>query len=399
MTNKRIYLDYNATTPCDPKVVEKMIPFYSTMYGNASSKHHPFGWEAKKAVDLSREAVSQLIGCSDEEIIFTSGATEALNFAIKGIYQAYASKGKHIITCQTEHSAVLDTCEYLEKMGADITYLPVDENGNIDVANLRQSIRVDTLAVVIMWANNETGVIHDIGSIAETCKEKNVFLVVDGTQAVGKIDVASQISKIDCIAFSAHKMYGPKGVGALYLNKSKRIKLTPLLHGGGHEKGYRSGTLNVPGIVGFGKAAQLSLESLESENIRLSVLQSYLESKLTTIENSQINGYKALRLPNTTNIFLRFAENEQLLSTFNQNIAVSTGSACSSEDALPSHVLTAMHLTEPQAKSCLRISYGKYTTQEEIDFTVDAIIAGVQKVRLASPKWQMFKQGYDMTEY
>jgi cysteine desulfurase len=284
-------------------------------------------------------------------------------------------------------------------MGADITYLPVDENGNIDVAILRESIRVDTLAIVIMWANNETGVVHDMNSIAEICKEKNVFLVVDGTQAVGKIGVSSQMTKIDCMAFSAHKMYGPKGVGALYVNKSKRIKLTPLLHGGGHEKGYRSGTLNVPGIVGFGKAAQLSLESLESEKIRLSALQSYLESKLMTIENSQINGQKALRLPNTTNICLRFAENEQLLATFHQNIAVSTGSACSSEDALPSHVLTAMHLTEPQAKSCLRISYGKYTTQEEIDFTVDAIIAGVQKVRTASPKWQMFKQGYDMTEY
>ncbi len=399
MTNKKIYLDYNATTPCDPQVVEKMIPFYSTMYGNASSKHHPFGWEAKKAVDLSRGAVSQLIGCSDEEIIFTSGATEALNLAIKGIYQAYASKGKHIITCQTEHSAVLDTCEYLEKMGADITYLSVDENGNIDIANLRESIRVDTLAIVIMWANNETGVVHDINAIAEICYEKNVFLVVDGTQAVGKIDVAPHITKIDCMAFSAHKMYGPKGVGALYVNKPKRIKLTPLLHGGGHERGYRSGTLNVPGIVGFGKAAQLSLESLESECVRLSALQSYLESKLLTIENSQINGQKARRLPNTTNILLRFADNEQLLSTFNQNIAVSTGSACSSEDALPSHVLTAMHLTEPQAKSCLRISYGKYTTQEEIDFTVDTIIAGVQKVRTASPKWQMFKQGYDMTEY
>jgi cysteine desulfurase len=399
MVQNRIYLDYNATTPCDDKVVEAMLPYFSSKFGNASSKHHPFGWEAKKAVDLSRNNVANLLGCSSDEIIFTSGATESLNMAIKGVFHAYSSKGKHFITCQTEHSAVLDTLESLEKMGAEVEYLPVDNHGNIDLALLESLITDKTLAVCIMWANNETGVIHDIPTIAEICQRKNVFFIVDGTQVVGKLPISVQTTKIDLLALSGHKMYGPKGVGALYINKLKRIKLLPLFHGGGHERSMRSGTLNVPGIVGLSKAAQIVQEIQPIEYQRLLDLQGFFEEELSTIEETFILGKDFLRLPNTTNICIRFAENEQLLSTFNQNIAVSTGSACSSEDTLPSHVLTAMGLSEYQAKSCLRISFGKYTTKEELEITLDSIKKGVDNVRSKSPKWQMFKSGYDMSEF
>lgn len=394
-----IYLDYNATTPCDPEVIESMLPFFSNMYGNASSRHHPFGWEAKKAVDIAREQLAQLIGCTAEELVFTSGATESLNLAIKGLQHSYKSKGNHIITFETEHSAVLDTLEFLEKNGTEVDYLQVDQNGDLDLQLLQSKIRKDTLAVCVMWANNETGVINDIEQIAKICSESNVCLIVDATQAAGKIPIAPLVAKIDLLAISSHKMYGPKGVGVLYINKSKRLKITPLLHGGGHEKNLRSGTLNVPGIVGFGKAAHLASSSVNTEFLRLKVLQSHIEKRLLSLPEVKINGKLANRLPNTTNVCLRFAENELLLSTFNQKIAVSTGSACSSGDASPSHVLLAMGLSEAQAKSSIRISTGKFTTEQEIDTALEAIISGVQKVRNESPKWQMFLSGFNLEDY
>ena len=399
MLQQKIYLDYNATTPCAPEVIEYMLPFFSEMYGNASSKNHPYGWEAKKAVDMAREQIARLLGSSPEEIIFTSGATESINLILKGLYYSYKSKKNHFITCETEHSAVLDTLEFLEKQGAEVDYLPVNKDGIFDPESLKEKIRKDTLAVCLMWANNETGVIHDIGKCADICTEAGVYFAVDATQAAGKIPIQPHISQIDFLALSAHKMYGPKGIGALYMNKSKRIKITPLIHGGGHEKNIRSGTLNVPGIAGFGKAAELAVLNLENDHRNFISLQSYLESRLTESEECFINGKNAQRLPNTTNICLRFAENELLLSTFHQKLAVATGSACASADATPSHVLTAMGLSEARAKCSLRISMGRYTTLEEIDTAIGLIHDGVKKVRSESPKWQMFKSGFLLEEY
>jgi cysteine desulfurase len=394
-----IYLDYCATTPCDPRVVESMTPYFTNHFGNASSKHHPYGWHSAQAVDHSRNQLASLLNVDSKDIIFTSGATESLNLAIKGICATYATKGNHIITCSTEHNAVLDTCEFLEKSGIDVTYLDVDSNGNIDLDQLLASIRKETLVVCLMWANNETGQIHPIAAIGEICKEKGIFFGVDATQAVGKTLTHPIDHHIDFLAWSAHKMYGPKGIGGLYLNPAKKIKLQALIHGGGQEKALRAGTLNVPGIVGFGKAAEIAFHEMVDDAIRIKSLKDYLEEELTSISLVTINAAGANRLPHVSNIWFRFVENELLLATFNHTMALSTGSACSTSNNEPSHVLKAMGLSDDQAKNCLRISIGKYTTQTEIKAAIDFIKAGIEKVRSESPKWQMHLSGMDLSSY
>ncbi|MCB9033280.1 MAG: cysteine desulfurase [Chitinophagales bacterium] len=359
-----IYLDYNATTPVDEKVLQAMLPYFTTHFGNAASATHTFGWIAKDVVETARNNIAQHLNCSESEIIFTSGATESLNLAIKGIYERYQTKGNHIITCKTEHNAVLDTCKYLETKGATISYLSVDENGLINLDELEKCITDKTILVAIMLANNETGVIQPIQDIAKITHQKNTILCCDATQALGKIPVDVQQLNVDVMAFSGHKMYAPKGIGALYIRRrNPRVTLTPLLHGGGHEKSYRSGTLNVPAIVGLSKAVDI----ISFDN-QLATMRNDLENKLLDKfgDKIKINGINAPRLPNTSNILFPI-DAVDIIKQIKMKVAVSTGSACTSAENKPSHVLTAMHLTEQEAKKCIRFSFGKYNTMEDVE--------------------------------
>ncbi len=393
-----IYLDYNSTTPVDPVVLEKMLPYFHDVPGNAASRSHPFGWVAEEAVDRARQQIADLINVESKEIIFTSGATEGDNLILKGIYQMYYRKGNHIITLETEHKAVLDACEKIEKQGGQVTYLKVDSNGMVDLNELEDAITEKTILVSIMWANNETGVIQPMKKIGELCERKGVLLMSDATQAVGKIPVYPKEVGVHLLALSAHKMYGPKGVGAIYVcSKNPRVKLTAQMNGGGHERGMRSGTLNVPGIVGFGAASELLGLTMQAESERVKKLRDHLESELLTIEESSVNGQGAERLGHVCNISFRFVESEALISTFNQTIAVSTGSACTSASLDPSHVLIGMGLSEDMAYSSVRFSLGRYTTQGEIERTVDLVKKGVEKLRDMSPIWEMFKEGIDVS--
>lgn len=377
-----VYLDYNATTPCDPRVVEAMLPYFSRQFGNAASRTHVYGWQAAEAVDYAREQVARLIGSEPRELVFTSGATEAVNLAIKGVFDSYAFKGNHIITCVTEHKAVLDTCAHIEKMGAEITYLPVNNQGLIDISELKAAIKPATILVAIMYANNETGVVQPITEISRVAKEQGVLFFCDATQAVGKIPVHILNDGIDLMAFSAHKLYGPKGVGALYVRrKNPRVKLSAQIDGGGHERGLRSGTLNLPGIVGFGMAAQLCLQQMEQEAKRLQLLRDKLENALLQTEATAVNGREAARLPHVTNISFQYADGEALMMGFNKDLAVASGSACTSASMEPSHVLKALGLEDPIARSSLRFSLGRFTTEEEIDYAIEKVTATVQKLR------------------
>jgi len=395
--NFPIYLDNNATTPCDPRVVDAMIPFFTQKFGNAASRNHPFGWAAEEAVDYAREQVAQLIGADPKEIIFTSGATEADNLAIKGVYEMYAQKGNHIITAVTEHKAVLDACHHLEKMGAQITYLPVDKEGLIDLTTLENTITDNTILVAIMYANNEVGTVQPMREISAICKRKGTLLFSDAVQAVGKIPVDVNADGIDLMAFTSHKMYGPKGVGALYVRrKNPRVKVTAQMDGGGHERGMRSGTLNVPGIVGFGMAAELCRKEMEADTARISILRDKLESALTTLEESYVNGCVAHRLPHVSNISFKYVEGEGLMMGFNKNIAVSSGSACTSASLEPSYVLKALGLGDDLAHSSIRFGLGRFTTEEDIDYTIEALTRTVTKLREVSPLWEMFKDGTDI---
>ncbi|HEX8332362.1 MAG TPA: IscS subfamily cysteine desulfurase, partial [Segetibacter sp.] len=347
-----VYLDNNATTPCDPRVVEAMIPYFTENFGNAASRNHPFGWTAEEAVDYAREQVAKLIGADPKEIIFTSGATEADNLGIKGVFEMYASKGNHIITATTEHKAVLDTCKHLEKLGADVTYLAVKEDGLIDLKDLEAAIKPTTILIAIMYANNEIGVIQPVREISALAKKNGVLFFTDGVQAAGKIPVDVNKDGIDLMALTAHKMYGPKGVGALYVRrKNPRVKVTAQLDGGGHERGMRSGTLNVPGIVGFGKAAELSRLEMEQDTKRLSALRDKLETELLKVEEAYVNGNTKHRLPHVANISFKHVEGEGLLMGFNKNIALSSGSACTSASLEPSYVLKALGLGDDLAHS------------------------------------------------
>lgn len=397
MTTRKIYLDNNATTPCDPRVVEAMLPFYYEHPGNAASRNHPFGWEAEEAVDHAREQIANLIGVDTKEIIFTSGATESDNLALKGVFEMYARKGNHIITAKTEHKAVLDTCHRLEKMGAEVTYLDVQRDGLIDLKDLEDSIKDNTVMVAIMWANNETGVIQPVKEIGEICEKHGVLFFSDATQAVGKIHTHPREVGIHLMAFSAHKMYGPKGVGALYVRrKGPRVKVTAQMDGGGHERGMRSGTLNVPGIVGFGKAAEIAMAEMDSDAKRLSALRDRLERGFLEMEEVYINGNTTHRMPHVTNISFKHVEGEGLMMTFNQNIALSSGSACTSASLEPSYVLMALGLGDDLAHSSLRFSLGRFNTDEDVDFAIEAIKKGVTHMRELSPIWEMYKEGVDL---
>jgi cysteine desulfurase len=375
-----IYLDYNATTPVDKRVLEVMLPYFSDKFGNASSKTHAFGWVAEDAVDTARGQVAQLIGCSAQEIVFTSGATEAINLAIKGVWDNYQQKGKHIITVKTEHKAVLDTCKALEKEGAEITYLSVDREGVIDLDELKSALRADTILVSVMYVNNETGVIQPISKISELVHANNSFFMCDGTQAVGKINCNVDKEGIDLLCLSAHKMYGPKGVGALYVRrKNPRVTLAQQIDGGGHERGLRSGTLNVPGIVGLGKACELAQAEMWDDAARISRLRTILEQQLCDLDNVFVNGSIKDRLFNLSNLTFKGIRAETIIKQF-PTIALAMGSACSSAIAEPSHVLKAMGLSDDEAYASIRFSLGKYTTQQEVQEVVDSIRSLIVKI-------------------
>lgn len=386
MPNLPIYLDYNATTPCDPQVVETMLPYFTTQFGNAASRQHALGWQAEEAVDHARKQVAALIGADPTEVIFTSGATESNNLALKGAVEMYAGKGNHIITCVTEHKAVLDTCKHLEKQGALITYLPVDAKGMINLQQLEAAITPATILIALMYANNETGVIQPVQAISRIAKQQEVLFFSDATQAVGKIPVNVVADGIDLMSFSAHKMYGPKGVGALYVRrKHPRVRLTAQIDGGGHERGLRSGTLNVPGIAGFGKAAELCRQQLQAEGERLQKLRDKLEKALLQLEEVYVNGDTVHRLPQVSNLAFKHVDGNALMLGFNKNIAVATGSACTSASMEPSFVLKALGLEDELARSSLRFSVGRFTTEAEIDYAIQQVTHTVNTLRSLSP--------------
>jgi cysteine desulfurase len=392
--NYPVYLDNNATTPVDARVLDAMLPYFTHQFGNAASNAHIYGWEARDAVDQAREETAALIGAETKEIVFTSGATESDNLAIKGIFDRYRTKGNHIITCVTEHKAVLDTCHHLENTGAEVTYLPVDHNGRIDPGQLELAIKPSTVLIAIMYANNETGTVQPVKEISVIAKKHGLIFFSDATQAVGKIPVNVQEGGIDVMAFSAHKMYGPKGVGGLYVRrKSPAVKLTAQMDGGGHEKGMRSGTLNVPGIVGLGKACAICQEEMTVEAERLSRLRDALEKELLGIPDTYLNGYPKNRTPNVTNIAFGFVEGESLKIGFHKHIAVSSGSACSSASMEPSHVLKAMGLGDLLAQSSFRFSLGRFTTEEDIHYAARHVRETVTKLREMSGVWKMYTEG------
>ncbi len=398
MGQRLIYLDNNATTPTDPRVVDAMIPFFYENPGNAASRNHPFGWKAEGAVDTARKQIADLINVDEREIIFTSGATESDNLAIKGVFEMYQRKGNHIITAKTEHKAVLDACGKVEKMGGQVTYLPVDRQGRISLEELEAAITDQTVLVSIMWANNETGVIQDMKAIGDICAKHGVLFMSDATQIVGKLPCHPKEVGVHLMAFTSHKMYGPKGVGALFVNrKNPRVKVTSQMDGGGHERGMRSGTLNVPGIVGFGKAAEIAQAEMAQDAERLSKLRDKLQHALCTmLEESYVNGDQENRMPHVTNISFKHVEGEGLMMTFNQNIAVSSGSACTSASLEPSYVLVALGLGDDLAHSSLRFSLGRFTTEEDIDETIAKVAEGVNHMRDLSPIWEMYKEGIDI---
>ena len=392
-----VYLDNNSTTPCDPRVVDAMLPYFTENFGNAASRNHPFGWSAEEAVDYGREQIAALIGADPKEIIFTSGATEGDNLAIKGVFEMYASKGNHIITATTEHKAVLDTCKHIEKSGGEVTYLQVKADGLIDLNELEAAIKDTTILIAIMYANNEIGVIQPVREISALARKHGVLFFSDAVQAVGKIPVDVNKDGIDLMAFTAHKMYGPKGIGALYVRrKNPRVKVTAQMDGGGHERGMRSGTLNVPGIVGFGKACELARLEMDQDAKRLSVLRDKLQSELMKIEETYVNGDEEHRLPHVTNISFKHVEGEGLLMGFNKNIALSSGSACTSASLEPSYVLKALGLGDDLAHSSLRFGLGRFTTEEQIDYTIEQVSNTVLKLREMSPLWEMYKEGIDL---
>lgn len=392
-----VYLDNNSTTPMDPRVLETMIPYFTENFGNAASRTHPFGWAAEEAVDYAREQVAKLIGADPKEIIFTSGATEGDNLGIKGVFEMYASKGNHIITATTEHKAVLDTCKHIEKLGGEVTYLDVQEDGLIDLKALEAAIKPTTILISIMYANNEVGVVQPVKEIAALAKKNGILFFTDATQAVGKIPVNVIEDGIDLLTFTGHKMYGPKGIGALYVRrKNPRVKVTAQMDGGGHERGMRSGTLNVPGIVGFGKACEICMQEMAKDTAHVSVLRDKLENALLKIEEAYVNGNKEHRLPHVSNISFKHVEGEGLLMGFNKNIALSSGSACTSASLEPSYVLKALGLGDDLAHSSLRFGLSRFTTEEQIDYTIEQITNTVLKLREMSPLWEMYKEGIDL---
>jgi cysteine desulfurase len=392
-----IYMDYHATTPVDPRVLEEMLPYFSEKFGNAASRNHVFGWVAEEAVEQARERIARLIGATAKEIIFTSGATESDNLAIKGVAEMYREKGNHIITVVTEHKAVLDTCKRLEKHGFRVTYLPVQKDGLIDLDDLRRAMDDKTILVTIMAANNEIGVLQPIAEIGKLCHEKGVIFHTDATQAVGKVPIDVQKMNIDVMSISGHKMYGPKGVGALYVRrKGPRVQLAPIIDGGGHERGMRSGTLNVTGIVGLGKACEICMNEMPEESCRLAGLRNRLKDRiLGSLDEVYVNGSLEHRLPNNLNISFAYVEGESLLMGIN-DVAVSSGSACTSATLEPSYVLKALGTGDELAHSSIRFGLGRFNTEAEVDYVADRVIETVRRLRELSPLYEMAKEGIDL---
>jgi cysteine desulfurase len=394
-----IYMDNHATTPIDPRVLEAMLPYFTDKFGNAASRNHSFGWSAEEAVENARQQVASLINATAKEIIFTSGATESDNLMIKGVAEMYREKGNHIITQAIEHKAVLDTCKNLEKHGFEVTYLPVGRDGRVNPEDVRKAIRPTTILISIMYANNEIGVINPVAEIGKIAKEHGVIFAVDGVQAVGKVPVDVQKDNIDLLAISAHKIYGPKGVGALYVRRrNPRVQLSAIIDGGGHERGMRSGTLNVPGIVGLGKACEVCQQEMPLEAERLRGLRERLRAGLEAkLDEVFINGSMEHRLPNNLNMSFAYVEGESLLMGIN-DVAVSSGSACTSATLEPSYVLKALGVGEDLAHTSIRFGLGRFTTQEEVDYVIDKMVQVVTKLRELSPLYEMAKEGIDISK-
>ena len=392
-----VYMDYSATTPTDPRVVDKMIPFLRESWGNPASRSHPYGWEAEKAVEQAREQVAALVGADPREIIWTSGATESNNLAIKGAAHFYQDKGKHIITVKTEHKAVLDTVRELERQGFEATYLEVEANGLVDLNKFAAAIRADTILASVMLVNNEIGVIQDIATMSEICREKGVIFHSDAAQATGKVPIDLSQLKVDLMTFTAHKTYGPKGIGALYVRRKPRVRLEAQMHGGGHERGLRSGTLATHQIVGMGEAFRLAREEMETEVARITALRDRLMSGLQGIEEVYINGDVAHRVPHNINASFNYVEGESLIMAL-KGIAVSSGSACTSASLEPSYVLRALGHSDELAHSSIRFTIGRFTTEADIDYAVQLIHEKIQKLRELSPLWEMYKDGIDISQ-
>jgi len=395
-TQYPIYMDNNATTPCDPRVVEAMLPYFTHDFGNAASRSHAYGWTAEQAVEKAREQVGALIGASGKEIVWTSGATESNNLAIKGAALFYKDKGNHIITATTEHKAVLDTCKRLEKEGFEVTYLPVAADGRVDPERLRAAMTDKTVVVSIMAANNEIGVINPIEELGAIVKERGAVFHIDAVQAVGKIPFDVNASKADLVSISAHKMYGPKGVGALYVRRKPRVRLVPLIDGGGHERGMRSGTLNVPAIVGFGKAAELCQELMPTEAAKSFALRERLRKGIEArVSDTRINGSMEHRLPGNLNMSFAYIEGEAMLMAL-KDVAVSSGSACTSASLEPSYVLRALGVEEEMAHTSIRFGLGRFNTEEDVDHVIELVASKVEKLRAMSPLYEMVQQGIDL---
>lgn len=390
-----VYLDYAATTPVDKRVAEKMIPYLTETFGNPASNSHAFGWTAEEAVEKARADIAALINADPKEIVFTSGATESDNLAIKGAANFYKTKGKHLITVKTEHKAVLDTMRELERQGFEVTYLGVQENGLIDLGELKAAIRDDTILISVMWVNNEIGVVQDIPAIGEICRERKIIFHVDAAQACGKVPVDVEAAKIDLLSMSGHKVYGPKGIGALYVRRKPRVRLEAQMHGGGHERGFRSGTLPTHQIVGMGEAFRIAKEELEQDMAHYTKLRDIFLKGIEGIEEVYINGDLEHRAPNNLNVSFNFVEGESLIMAVKE-LAVSSGSACTSASLEPSYVLRALGRNDELAHSSLRITFGRMTTEEEVQFAVELIKSKIGKLRELSPLWEMFKDGIDL---
>jgi cysteine desulfurase len=396
--NLPIYFDYQATTPMDPRVLEAMMPFFTNQFGNAASRSHSFGWGAEEAVERARGQIAALIHASPKEIVFTSGSTEAINLAIKGVAEMYVEKGKHIVTSQVEHKAVLDTCKHLEKLGYEVTYLKPTKTGRITTEMVEEALRPDTILVALMWANNEVGTLNPIREIGALCHAKNILFFTDATQAVGKVPVDVEADHVDLLCLSGHKIYGPKGVGCLYVRrKNPRVRLVAQIDGGGHERGMRSGTLNVPGIVGLGSACEISRTDMEKDTAHTRGLRDYFEERIfASLDHVHRNGDKDHRLPNNANLSFNYVEGESMIMGI-KDVAVSSGSACTSASLEPSHVLRAMGVGDELAHSSIRFGFGRFTTREEVDYAIGHVITAVKRLRELSPLYEMVQEGIDLS--
>jgi cysteine desulfurase len=393
-----IYFDYQATTPLDPRVLETMLPYFTEHFGNAASRSHAYGWHAEQAVENARAQIAALIGASPKEIVFTSGSTEAINLALKGVAEMYTDKGKHIVTSQVEHKAVLDTCKHLEQLGYEITYLAPERTGRITREKVAAALRPDTVLVALMWANNEVGTLNPVREIGELCHERGVLFFSDATQAVGKVPVDVEADRIDMLCLSGHKLYGPKGVGCLYVRrKNPRVRLVAQIDGGGHERGMRSGTLNVPGIVGLGRACEIARLDMAKDTAHTSALRDEFERRIfAALDHVTLNGDREHRLPNNSNLSFSYVEGESMIMGI-KDCAVSSGSACTSASLEPSHVLRAMGVGDELAHSSIRFGFGRFSTREEVDFAVEQVVQAVRRLRELSPLYEMVQEGIDLS--